>query len=136
MDTTYITEITVRYAETDAMGFVYYANYLTYFEVSRIQALAQMGHPYAEMEKKNIFIPVLSAEAHYKKPARFGDVLKIESTQYRLGRAKIQFNYRVFRDNDLLTLGKTTHAFMNSAGQPLRPPEDIITLFPEQPNEL
>ncbi|MBF0433414.1 MAG: acyl-CoA thioesterase [Fibrobacteria bacterium] len=134
MDNTniHLSEIAVRYAETDAMGFVYYGNYLTWFEVARCEALAAMGHPYAEMEKQNIFIPVLSAEIQYKKPAKFGDIIKIESLRYRLGRVRIQFNYRVLKGDELLTTGKTVHAFMNSAGRAIRPPEEILEFFPEQ----
>jgi acyl-CoA thioester hydrolase len=127
----HITEIKVRYAETDAMGFVYYANYFTYFEVCRIEALGALGHPYHDMEKKNVFIPVISAKADYLKPARFGDVLKIRTLWHRLGQARIQFSYEVFVQDYLIATGETRHPFMNSDGKPIRPPKDIIHLFPQ-----
>jgi acyl-CoA thioester hydrolase len=123
-------EIAVRYAETDAMGFVYYGNYFTFFEVARISALAKIGYPYHIMEKNNILIPVLSAHADYKKPAKFGDVLEVRTKRFRLGQAKIHFTYEVYRGTDLIATGETTHAFMNSDGKPIRPPKDIFDLFP------
>ncbi len=130
----HVTELSVRYAETDAMGFVYYGNYLTYFECARISALAELGHPYHIMEQNNIFIPVLSAHVDYKRPAHFGDTLQIHMQRCRLGHTRIKFNYSVFRNKDLLATGYSTHAFMDSNGKPIRPPKEIFELFPEEPS--
>lgn len=124
------SEIQVRYAETDAMGFVYYGHYLTYFEVARINALADIGHPYHEMEGKGILIPVLSARVEYKKPARFGDKLIIRSMRHLLGKARVRFSYEVFCKKQLIATGQTTHAFMNRNQKPIRPPVDIAQHFP------
>ena len=125
--------IEVRYSETDAMGFVYYANYLVYFEVARTTALAELGHPYWEMEKQGILIPVLRSHCDYLSPARYGDALLIRTLRSRLGHARIRFEYEVRREGEetLLTQGFTEHAFMNPAGKPLRPPVHLFILFPE-----
>jgi acyl-CoA thioester hydrolase len=122
-----------RYSETDAMGVVYYANYLVYFEVARTTALAELGHPYWEMEKSGLLIPVLRAHCEYIRPARYGDNLIIRTLRSRLGRARIRFEYTVLREGELATMatGFTEHAFVSPAGKPLRPPEGIIGLFPE-----
>lgn len=125
-------KIQVRYSETDAMRFVYYANYLVYFEVARTSALAELGHPYWEMEKQNVLIPVLAAHCEYLKPGRYGDLLTIQTLRWRLGQARIRFEYKVLRDDDLLAHGHTEHAFMHPEGRPLRPPKEIIDLFPVQ----
>ena len=122
-------DIRIRYAETDAMGFVYYGNYFTYFEVARISALENLGFPYHEMEKNNILIPVLSARADYKKPAKFGDVISICSKRHRVGKTRIQFTYEVYCREKLIATGETQHTFMDSNGRPIRPPEEIIRLF-------
>ena len=123
--------IQVRYSETDAMKFVYYANYLVYFEVARTSALAELGHPYWEMEKQEVLIPVLEAHCEYLKPGRYGDALTIRTLRWRKGRARIRFEYQVLRGEVLLALGHTEHAFMHPEGRPVRPPPDIIRLFPE-----
>ena len=124
--------ITVRYSETDAMKFVYYANYQVYFEVARTAALAQLGHPYSEMEKRQVLIPVLSAGCEYLKPGRYGDELIIATRRWRAGLARIRFEYEVMRAPglELLARGHTEHAFMHPTGRPLRPPAEIIALFP------
>jgi acyl-CoA thioester hydrolase len=123
-------EITVRYAETDAMRVVYYANYFVYFEVARTTALGELGHPYARMEEQGVLIPVLDAACRYLKPARYGDVLTLETTRWRLGEARIRFDYQVLRQGEVLATGSTTHAFMNPEGKPIRPPRELLALFP------
>jgi acyl-CoA thioester hydrolase len=121
-----------RYSETDAMGVVYYANYLVYFEVARTTALADLGHPYWEMEKGGVLIPVLRAHCEYLRPARYGDSLIVRTDRARLGRARIRFDYEIRREGEdaVLATGFTEHAFVSPAGKPLRPPEGLIGLFP------
>jgi len=129
--------IAVRYSETDAMGFVYYANYLVYFEVARTTALAELGHPYWEMEKQGVLIPVLRSHCEYLKPGRYGDTLIIRTTRSRLGHARIRFEYEVKREGEdaVLATGYTEHAFMGPGGKPLRPPAGLAKLFPEESQE-
>ncbi len=128
--------VQVRYSETDAMKFVYYANYLVYFEVARTSALAELGHPYWEMEKHNVLIPVLAAHCEYLKPGRYGDSLTIRTKRWRLGHARIRFEYQVLREQELLATGFTEHAFMHPEGRAIRPPKEIIHLFPEFQNKM
>jgi acyl-CoA thioester hydrolase len=125
--------IQVRYSETDAMKFVYYANYLVYFEVARTSALAELGHPYWEMEKREVLIPVLTSHCDYRKPGRYGDQLLIRTARWRLGLARIRFDYEVLRGDELLATGHTEHAFMHPEGRPIRPPREILDLFPPRP---
>jgi acyl-CoA thioester hydrolase len=125
--------IQVRYSETDAMKFVYYANYLVYFEVARTSALADLGHPYWEMEKRGVLIPVLEANCEYIKAGRYGDSLTIRTTRWRSGPARIRFEYEVMRGEELLARGHTEHLFMHPEGRAIRPPREIVGLFPERP---
>ncbi len=118
------------------MKFVYYANYLVYFEVARTSALAELGHPYWEMEKRQVLIPVLSAHCDYLKPGRYGDQLTVRTTRWRSGSARIRFEYQVLRDGELLAQGYTEHAFMHPEGRAIRPPKEIIGLFPALPKPL
>jgi acyl-CoA thioester hydrolase len=122
--------IQVRYSETDAMKFVYYANYLVYFEVARTSALAELGHPYWEMEKRNVLIPVLESHCEYLKPGRYGDSLTVRTRRWRKSAARIRFEYQVLRDQEVLATGHTEHAFMHPEGRAIRPPKEIIGLFP------
>jgi len=123
----------VRYSETDAMGFVYYANYLVYFEVARTTALADLGQPYWEMEKRGVLIPVLRSHCEYLHPSRYGDTLILRTRRSRLGFARIRFEYEVHRESNpkLLAAGFTEHAFMGKDGKPIRPPSDLMGLFPK-----
>ena len=125
--------IQVRYSETDAMKFVYYANYLVYFEVARTSALAELGHPYWEMEKRNVLIPVLTSHCEYLKPGRYGDQLTIRTLRWRQGLARIRFDYEVMRGEELLASGHTEHAFMHPEGRAIKPPREIVALFPVRP---
>jgi acyl-CoA thioester hydrolase len=114
------------------MKFVYYANFLVYFEVARTSALAELGHPYWEMEKKGVLIPVLEAHCEYLKAGRYGDILIIRTRRWRIGAARIRFDYEVMRDDELIARGHTEHAFMHPEGRAIRPPKEIVGLFPQK----
>lgn len=121
-----VSQIRVRYAETDRMDVVYHSNYLIWFETARIQMLDEIGLPYTEIESRGFLLPVLTASAEYKRPARFDDRLEIHLFMRRRLRARMHFDYEVRRGEELLAIGATTHGFMDSKGKGLRPPEDFI----------
>ena len=101
-DNMHEVEIKVRYTGTDAMGFVHHSHYYNYFEVARIQAFEDLGHPYQDMEKQDIMIPVISSQARYLHPVFFGDVLIIKTSKKQISAAKIQFNYEVYKGDMLI----------------------------------
>lgn len=117
-----ITNIRVRYAETDRMDIVYHSNYFVWFEAARIELLDKVGCPYTSLEKSGALIPVLSASADYKMPARFDDRLQIHLFMQKRPTVRFHFNYEVRRDEQLLAKGSTSHAFMDRNGKGLRPP--------------
>lgn len=121
-----ISQIRVRYAETDRMDVVYHSNYLIWFETARILMLDQIGLPYRELEAEGFFIPVLSASLDYKRPARFDDRLDIHLFMRDKPRARMRFEYEVRRGEELLTTGSTTHGFMDAKGRALRPPQAFL----------
>ena len=123
--------VRVRYAETDGMGIVYYANYLTWFEVGRSDLLRQLGASYRELENKRIFLPVIEAHCQYLRPAHYDDVIEIRTTASRLSRVRIHFEYEISRPDDAMVLasGSTVHVATNSAGKPCRLPDDVVELF-------
>ncbi len=102
----------VRYAETDQMGVVYYANFLVWFEIGRVELLRQLGFDYKTMEvEDDCFIPVVEVSCRYKAPARYDDELIIETQVAAMRGAVLKFRYRILRANDaqVLAEGETTH---------------------------
>jgi acyl-CoA thioester hydrolase len=124
-----VSNIRVRYAETDRMDVVYHSNYLIWFETARIQMLDQIGIPYREIEARGLLLPVLTASAEYKSPARFDDHLEIHLYMKKKPRARMHFEYEVKRGDELLCTGSTSHGFMDKNGKGLRPPEEFLKLI-------
>ena len=112
----YISETTlrVRYAETDQMGYVYYGNYLQYYEVGRVEALRQLGTSYKKIEEQGIMLPVYECSLRYIKPALYDDLLLIKTTIKDMPKVRISFDYEVYNQNNvLLNTGHTKLAFVN-----------------------
>ncbi len=108
------TTLRVRYAETDRMGYVYYGNYATYFEVARVESLRQMGMTYKEMEDEGIILPVLEYYIKYIKPAFYDDLLTIKTVIKNMPGARIHFEYETFNEKKvLLNVANTTLVFIN-----------------------
>ena len=110
------TEVRVRYAETDQMGIVYYANYLVWFEIGRVEVLRALGLSYRQLEAEHqCILPVAEARCRYRSPARYDDRILIEARPALLRGSLIKFAYRIFRNADdptkreLLAEGETTH---------------------------
>jgi acyl-CoA thioester hydrolase len=126
------TQLTVRYAETDMMGFVYHANYLTWFEIGRTHLLKEHGLPYRQLEADGYRLPVLEVAAKYLRPAVYDDALVILTTLREKPVLRIKLEYEVRRGDELLATGHSLHAFINPRGEPVRPPE----AFTKKMNEL
>lgn len=124
---THQLEFRVRYCETDQMGVVYHPNYLTYFEMGRVEMLRKAGHAYRDMEEKGILLVVAKAEVKYKAPARYDDELVLETTLERVTMARVDHTYKLFRRHPRLLLaeGATTLACVNRAGEVCPIPEEI-----------
>lgn len=121
-----ISNIRVRYAETDRMDVVYHSNYFVWFETARILMLDQIGIPYLGLEADGYLIPVLSVTADYRLPARFDDRLEIHLFMREKPRARFKFEYEVRRDGELLAKATTSHGFMDKTGKGLRPPAEFL----------
>ena len=119
-------EVRVRYEETDKMGIVYHANYFTWFEVARIELLDAMGCPYLSLEEDGLFLPVLSCKADFHSPAHFDDRLRVVVKIKDSPLVRIRADYEVFREEQLLATGETTHAFLSTEGKVVRPPEKFM----------
>jgi acyl-CoA thioester hydrolase len=126
------TIVRVRYAETDQMGYVYYANYYIYFEVGRVEYMRQQGVDYKQMEiQDDSFIVVAESHCRYRRPARYDDNLRIRTRVTEFKRRTIRFSYEVLREEDgeLLATGDTTHVVCDSKGKPKALPEKYRPFF-------
>ncbi|MFA5039381.1 MAG: thioesterase family protein [Candidatus Omnitrophota bacterium] len=125
------TEIKVRYAETDKMGIVYYANYLVWFEVGRTEYLLSEGMDYRAVEKEGLFMAVVEAQCSYKAPARYGEVVVIHTWPCDLKNSSLKFQYKVLRKDDgkLLCDGYTAHVLIDKDLKPRKIPEKIRQLL-------
>ena len=108
----------VTYAETDKMGFVYYANYLVYFEIGRTELIRASGLAYSELEDMDYNLPVIEESARYHKPARYDDLLTIRTWVSEFKGIRLGFKYEILRDDTVLAEGATLHAFMDKDGRP------------------
>ena len=116
-----ISEIRVRYAETDQMGVVYHGNYFTWFEIGRTSFLRELGYSYKELEKKDMMLPVVNVTCDYKESAKYDDEIQIKTTIKELKGVRITYHYELYRkaDQRLLAKGTTTHAFVDGGFKPI-----------------
>jgi acyl-CoA thioester hydrolase len=123
--------VRVRYAETDKMGVVYYANYLIWFEVGRCEWLREAGPSYGEIERAGIILPVVRAECEYRQPARYDDELEIRTRGTLLSPVRVEFAYEIVRRTDqaVTARGRTVHASTDASGRLVRLPPEIRSLF-------
>ena len=125
------SHVRVRYAETDKMGVVYYANYLVWFEVGRTDWLRDTGWTYREMEAEGIQLPVIEAHCDYRLGARYDDEVDIRTHARKLSPVRLRFDYEVIRRADaaVLATGHTVHATIDRQGRPVRMPDRVRDLF-------
>jgi acyl-CoA thioester hydrolase len=121
-------KIRVIYADTDAMGIVYHTNYIKWFEIGRTELLRNAGLVYAEIELQGYNLPLTEAYCHYLLPARYDQIIVVETTLEYLKRASMKFNYVIWDEDKEHTLveGYTVHACTNNKGKIVRIPAVII----------
>ncbi len=123
--------IRVRYAETDKMGVVYYANYFVWFEVARTDLLRALGWSYRDMEHAGVSLPVIDARCEYLRPARYDDELEIRTEGRLLSPIRMEFTYevRILPAGIVAASGKTVHAALDTTGRLCRLPERVREAF-------
>lgn len=128
------TPMRVRFFETDLMGIVHHAAYLTYVEAGRVEYLRRRGADYRALTERGFHMPVVEAHLEYKRSSRFDDELIVETRLGAMSRVTVRFDYRVLRGIDLLVLGHTLLACVDDAHKPRRIPEDIATMLSSAEN--
>jgi len=125
------TQLRVRYADTDQMGYVYYGNYAAYYEVARVESLRHLGYAYRDLERQGTMMPVLENHSRFLLPAMYDELLRIEVTMKEPPSVRILFFYKIFNEEDkLIHTGNTLLAFVKiDTGRPCRPPKILLELF-------
>lgn len=127
----YGTSFRVRYQETDQMGVVYHANYLTWFESGRTEMFRGLGFPYRSFESLGLLLPVTNADLQFKSPARYDDLITVYARLTTFSALRVVYEYEVRRmaegyDGDgraageLLVSGSTSHVWLNREWKPVR----------------
>jgi acyl-CoA thioester hydrolase len=126
-----VSTVRVRYAETDKMGVVYYANYLVWFEIGRTELLRTLGWSYREMEEAGVSLPVIEAQCTYRRAAKYDDELDVRTEGRMLSPVRMEFIYQVVRraDQAVAAEGRTEHAALDPRGRPCRLPDRIRQAF-------
>jgi acyl-CoA thioester hydrolase len=122
------TNLRVRYAETDQMGVVYYANYFVWCEIGRVEYFRQLGYDYKQMEiEDDCHLPVVESHCRYRAPARYDDEVVIETRVTAVRSSVIKFAYRILRlsseGEQLLAEAETVHVTVNKSMQKRNLPE-------------
>lgn len=123
--------IRVRYAETDQMGYVYYGNYATYYEVARVECLRSLGFSYKLLEEQGVIMPVVENTSKYIRPAKYDDLLTIKVFMRAMPSKRITFEYEIYNEREkLINLGVTILAFVKKKnGRACEAPESIVSLL-------
>jgi acyl-CoA thioester hydrolase len=119
------TTYRVIYGDTDNMGQAYYGNYFRWFEIGRSEMFRYLGLPYKAVEENGIFLPVAESYCKYAMPARYDDVLIIETSLDPEIKAGLKFDYKILKEDGktLIARGYTKHPCVNTDGKVVRPPE-------------
>jgi acyl-CoA thioester hydrolase len=122
-------DLRVRYAETDSMGVVYYANYLVWFEMGRSEYCRKQGFNYRDLEASGYYIIVAEAWCRYRKPARYDEIITVRTSLHALQRRSICFRYQVSRkgSREILVEGETKHLCIDAAGRVKVIPDPYFT---------
>ena len=120
------TEFYVRYAETDAQSIVHHAAYIVWFEEARSHYARTRGTDYADFERAGYLLSVVSVQARYSYPARYGDRVAVSCWVESLSSRAVSFKYEIDHavNKQRLATGESRHICMNRQGQPvIIPPE-------------
>ena len=119
------TDVTVRFAETDAQGVAHNANYLIWFEVARVAYLAEYAGGYSAIREQGIESFVLESHVRYLQPARFDDRLRVH-TRMEVRGVRFRFDYEITREGKVIAEGWTSHACVDAKTlRPTRIPQTL-----------
>jgi acyl-CoA thioester hydrolase len=118
-------EFRVRYYDTDQMGVANHAHYLRWLEVGRAELLRSIGMPVIKMEKAGCHIVIKEAKVDYRIPARYDDLLTIETRLAELRTKGMRFEYAIKRGKDVIAEAYTVHVCTDFGAKPRDIPPGI-----------
>ena len=123
----------VRYADTDKMDMVYHGSYIPMLEAARVDTLREVGWVYDEMEKEGILLPVVDLQVKYFVPARYDQILRIETHVIDRPKSRLKFSYSIYHEDTLLVKAQVFLAFVDdSTSRPIRAPEALVEALESQ----
>jgi len=122
-------KVKIYYEDTDAGGVVYYGNYLRYMERSRTEFLLERGMEVADYHERGYLFAVVHVDINYKKPARLGETIEVDTVVTEMSHVTMTLRQRVFRGDDLLVDAIVKLACITKDGKPQRLPEEFKSLF-------
>ena len=114
--------VRVRYVECDPMGVAHHSTYPVWFEMGRTELLRATGVEYVALEAAGIFLAVVTLDVRYRKPARYDDLLQLETQLVECGRVKIEHRYVLRRGEEVLATARTVLACLGRDGRPVEVP--------------
>ncbi len=122
------TQVRVTYRDTDKMGYSYYGNYPTYYEIGRTEFIRELGITYKKLEDDGFLLPIIKMDIKYLAPAKYDDLLTVKTIYAELHSVKLEFNYEIYNQNQkLLNKGYTLLAFVNAnTRKPTKAPDYYI----------
>jgi acyl-CoA thioester hydrolase len=126
-----VSELRVRYAETDQMGVVYHANYLIWCEIGRTDFIRELGKPYAELEREGVLLAVSDVGLRFHASARYDDPIRVYTRLVDVRSRGLTFAYRIARaDTDAVLVGGTTALVsLSPDGRPIRLPMSVRAML-------
>lgn len=109
------------------MGVAHHTVYPVWFEIGRTELLRSAGGNYRALEEAGILLAVVRLDVTYKAPARYDDLLRLETTLARVGAVKVEHSYALWRDEELLATGNTTLACLDRSGRARALPDGLLT---------
>ncbi len=124
-----LTELRVRYAETDAMGIVHHATYPVWMELGRSAFLRELGQRYADWEARGVRLVVNEIRVRFRSPARYDELVQVRTALLEPGRRRVVFGYRIERNGTLLAEGESVHLVAGSDNRARVLPDDLLALI-------
>jgi acyl-CoA thioester hydrolase len=129
MGGTFRTDVRVRLAETDALGVVYYGQYLTYFDVSRVEMLREAGITPGFLRTRKLGFVAAAAYCRYRASARLDDRLTLKVKIEKIGSSSVTYAHEITRDKTMVAEGRVTDVLVGRRGTPASIPDDIRRLL-------
>ena|SRR3989338_3628270 len=119
----------VIYADTDHFGVVYYARYLEWMEAGRSELIRKGGISYADYEKMGFFAPVVKLDIEYQSPARYDDIVDVETRIEKIGNSSIHFTYDIKVKDKIIATAKTVNVFITRDGKKVNVPDEVRNIL-------